>query len=1056
MVDPVLLIAVPIGLAFLLPLLEKLGRGLALAVHLFVLLILLGLAAFWAWDAWGGAEAIVSVTGGRAAPLGITLRLGLAEAVLAVVALLAAPFALLQLDRHEQDVRARMLQLVLLAGALGLVMTRDLFNTFVFIEITGIATYALAALGREEGGLEAGLKYALLGAVASAFLLLGIGVLYKTTGTLDIDRMAVLLAEVKGAEALLALSVVFVMLLVGFAAELKLIPLNGPGADLYEGVEPGVAALLVATVVNGMLFTFYKVLALLPGDAWLTAVSGLGAVTFVGANLFALRQTRVRRMLGYSSSAQLGLVVTLLPFVVQGVVPLWAAGLLVLNHALAKGALLWLSSAHGGRELEDWTGAFSRSTPLHLALFGAALALSGLPPFPGFLGKWEALVGLAGVDAWGWIAALLVGSLIEFGWLFGWLRRAQGANDAEAPAPAYEPAAVVGPVVFAALALALGGWALHAVMPAIPVTVLALLGVGALLLAARDLPDGVPGAVAFVTLTGAAGWEIGPGGLDIGTFDGLFAGIVLVGGALAALAALGLPTARRGYHGLFVLLAGSTLLVVQGEGLLAFFVGWELMTWTSWALIGQGRRGARPAWIYMLFGGAAGFLLLAGLLVALGAGVDTFAGLASLKGGAAVAAWTLLALGAATKLGAFGVHVWAPDAYTEAPDGLTPFLSGVLSKVPIFALVLVFASVATPTFTVAKDGLGLHWLLAWLGAITGFGMTLLALVQEDAKKLLAYSSVGQVGYIVLALALMTPLGWNAALFHAVHHLLFKAMLFVAIAGVVLRVGTRNMYQMGGLISRMPFSFIIVMVGIIALSGVPPLAGFTGKWLLYEALVDKGWLVLAAFSMFASLVAFLYLYRLIHSVFLGQLKTRNREVREAPWPLLIAQGALMAGIMVLSIWPQALLKPLQPAIAATVSGTPLELGEWGALATPYGHFSPLWMMVFVGGLFVFSLVALFVLSPPIKQVGQLDIVYAGEVPPPPEQIHFAFDMFRPYKRAFGPLMRDLPTRAWRGFADSVEALADLGRKLNTGNGQTYLLYFVLLAVVLAAAGLVQGA
>ena len=108
--------------------------------------------ALWlAWDAWGGAEAIVSVTGGRAAPLGITLRLGLAEAVLAVVALLAAPFALLQLDRHEQDVRARMLQLVLLAGALGLVMTRDLFNTFVFIEITGIATYALA-------GQKAGLR----------------------------------------------------------------------------------------------------------------------------------------------------------------------------------------------------------------------------------------------------------------------------------------------------------------------------------------------------------------------------------------------------------------------------------------------------------------------------------------------------------------------------------------------------------------------------------------------------------------------------------------------------------------------------------------------------------------------------------------------------------------------------------------------------------------------------------------------------------------------------------------------------------------------------------
>jgi formate hydrogenlyase subunit 3/multisubunit Na+/H+ antiporter MnhD subunit len=144
----------------------------------------------------------------------------------------------------------------------------------------------------------------------------------------------------------------------------------------------------------------------------------------------------------------------------------------------------------------------------------------------------------------------------------------------------------------------------------------------------------------------------------------------------------------------------------------------------------------------------------------------------------------------------------------------------------------------------------------------------MAVFQEDIKKLLAYSSMSQVGYIVMTVGLMSHLGWVTAIYLSFNHLFFKALLFLAIAGVISRVKTRNMYEMGGLIKKMPLSFISVLVAIIALSGVPPLSGFGSKWMMYTALIEKGWFYIAGLAFFASTVAFLYCFRLIHTIFLG--------------------------------------------------------------------------------------------------------------------------------------------------------------------------------------------
>ena len=1052
MVNPILLIAVALGVAFLLPVVDRLGRPVSRGLHLLTLAFGMLVSFRWLAALAAGAEPAQIVTGGWPPPLGINLFFGPLEAALVALAFTTALVAALYLAHHEQTptVKSLVIQLVLVVGAVGLIMTRDLFNTFVFLEISGIGTYAILSFGRERESLESGFKYMALGSVASIFILLGVAFLYKLTGTLNLDQMVGRLP----AAAVAGAGTVLLLLLVGLMAELKLFPLNGPAIDIYDGGEPGVMALLVGTTVNAVLFVFFKVLALYRGDAWALAVSTVGMVTFVVANLLAIRQKRVRRMLGYSSSAQLGLMVFLLPFVRGEVVLMSAMALLLLNHTLAKAGLLWLAGVHGGETLDDWRGAFPDSVALRVALGALILAMVGMPPFPGFWGKWQALVGLARGGAGLWIVPLLVGSLLELVYYFGWYRRIlEPADESSRGAAGSTFGEVAGVLLFAGVALALGVRMTAGVWggPANPALLLGL--VGLLLLLVRAVP---PRAGAAVSLAAAA-WVLfqmfrSAAGCPLWNVQGFFVTVTLLGALVISVAGLGLPVERRSFWGLFLILVGSILGVLTAPSLLGFFVGWELMTWSSYLLVSQGAEGSRPGFLYMLFSGAAGFLILGGFMVAEGAGIDGIGGLVQLSGGAALAAWILVTAGFAVKLASWGVHIWAPGAYAESPGLFTPFLSGVVSKIPVFGLAVVVARVAAPSVPTLLGSLEPVHVLAWVGGLTAFGMTLLAVFQEDARRLLAYSSVGQVGYIVAALAIMSPLGWTAGLWHVVNHLLFKGLLFLAVAGVVYRAGTPRFADLGGLITRMPASFVSVLVGIIALSGVPPLSGFAGKWLLYEALVERGWLLLTAFLMFASVIAFLYCFRLIHSIFLGQLKAEHREVREAPAALLVAQGLLVAGIMVLSVWPQALLGPLQRLVGSTFGAPGVELEGALTLTTSFGYFNAVAIMALVAVLFVALLLFLLFAGPRSKRIRQLDIVYAAEVPPPPEELHYAWAFFRPYERAFAPVLRSAATAFWQGVADVFEGLGEAGRRIYTGDAQTYMLYAMLFVLALAGLGL----
>ncbi|HSG28183.1 MAG TPA: proton-conducting transporter membrane subunit, partial [Candidatus Krumholzibacterium sp.] len=632
--------------------------------------------------------------------------------------------------------------------------------------------------------------------------------------------------------------------------------------------------------------------------------------------------------------------------------------------------------------------------------------LAGFPPFPGFWAKWELIRQLAPSGALVWVVLILLGSLLEVAYLFRWFGyAARGEKGPEGEKKTgLERYFVM--ILFAALLTAsgylFGGRALGR-----PALMMWPLAASAGLILFENFHPRIRASVAIATL-GYFGWMIVPMLSGIPFF---FALLFLSGGILVLIASLYRNTGSKGFYPLMTALTGSLAVLAVSKTPIQFFFLWEVMTVSSYFLLLRGRKAGGPSLAYMIFSAASAYLVMAGFSI----GGETVFGVGHIlpavaAGPVSAAVFVLFALGFLIKVAGIGVHTWAPGAYSEAEDDMSAMMSGVLSKAGVLGFIFLFSR-AGSSFRGAE---WFYYALGWAGAATAFFGALYASMQEDAKKLLAWSSLGQVGYIILAASAMSHLGWVSAFYHSVNHLMFKLLLFLAIAGVVFRTGTREMYEMGGLIKRMPLSFISVMIGIIALSGVPPLTGFGGKWLLYNALVEKGWYLQASLGFFSSTVAFLYCFRLIHSIFLGQAKPAFKEVREAPMALIIPQYILIMAIMAVSTFPGLLIKPISAIVGETFTST--LSWDGGTLRSSMGYWNGTVVMLAVGFIFAIVLVILLIKSPRPQKVGQFNIVFASERPDRPETTHYAWRFFSPYQRAFSGLLVPRAERFWRAAGE----------------------------------------
>ena len=512
----------------------------------------------------------------------------------------------------------------------------------------------------------------------------------------------------------------------------------------------------------------------------------------------------------------------------------------------------------------------------------------------------------------------------------------------------------------------------------------------------------------------------------------IFAIIILIGGAVIFLASFNWSGRRLGFYPPALIMYAGLAMLIEAQTSFTFFAAWEILTLGSYFLILRGRMSEPHALSYILFSLGGAFAILAGFALAAN-GTQPFAlsGLAQVTEPLAPYVFILLAGGFMTKTASIGLHIWLPGAHAEAETDVSPMVSGILLKAGLFGLWVLLTQMGR----VHLHGVDLTHVLVWIGALSAFFGGLMAIFQEDAKRLLAYSSISQMGYAVFGLSLMNHLGWLLALMFVINHYVYKSMLFLAVGGVYARTHTKLMYKMGGLITLMPFTFVSVLVGIIAMSGVPPLSGFGGRWVFYNAIMNSELRLPIVLIFLSGPIGFLYLFRLIHSVFLGQLKDEHRRLKEAPVWLLVPQMIFVAFLIGFAVLPGMALRRVDAYISTFFPEGGLEWTSAG-IVSQYGYWNPVAIMTVIGVVFVIVFLLLLWMNHDAQKVKQFNIGFAAERPYRPETTHFAWNFFAPYRKALGFLVMPVVTTFWGAVTDTLHETADFTRRFYTGNGQTY--------------------
>ena len=354
------------------------------------------------------------------------------------------------------------------------------------------------------------------------------------------------------------------------------------------------------------------------------------------------------------------------------------------------------------------------------------------------------------------------------------------------------------------------------------------------------------------------------------------------------------------------------------------FVFLEISSLSSYVLISLGarRQALAAAFRYLVLGtvGATFFLIGAGLLYQVTGTLnmaDLAARLSELGPHRTVTtAFGFLVVGIALKTAVYPLHAWLPNAYAFAPSAVSVFLAGAATKVALYLLLRFLFTVFGPEFVAGGP---IPLLLALTGAAGLVAASVVAVRQEDAKRLLGFSSVAQIGNLVLGVSLLSTAGVAAALIHLFNHALMKAALFVCLGCVAYRVGSARIADLAGIGRRMPWTASALVVGGLSLIGVPLTAGFVGKWRLVAAALEAGWWPAAAAMLLASLIAVAYVWKMVESAYFRAPPPAAPPVREAPASMVVAAWGLAGANLWFGIDASLPITVAQRAAAALLGG-----------------------------------------------------------------------------------------------------------------------------------------
>jgi len=391
---------------------------------------------------------------------------------------------------------------------------------------------------------------------------------------------------------------------------------------------------------------------------------------------------------------------------------------------------------------------------------------------------------------------------------------------------------------------------------------------------------------------------------------------------------------HREYYAYFLIALGVTSGAVLAGNLILLLFFWELHGFLLFLMAGLNGDSALPASTRTLMIGGVGDLTLMlgiGLLwTQTGSlSIDRFSAMPlALSNPTLGAAFLLMAIGAFAKGGIMPLHTWIPAISTETPMTVMGYFTS-LDKMLGFYLLTVLS---LQLFDISGWA---GWFLMTVGAVTLLSGVLMAVIQKDFRRMLAFHSISQVGYMVIGIGTGTALGLVGGLFHLLNMIIVKGGLFLCGGSTQFRTGKTQFDELGGLAKAMPWTFVSTLIASLAISGLPPLNAFVSKWMVYQGIIERGGAAFPIFllvAMFGSALTLASFMKLLYSMFWGDKPGELGEVKESPWTItlpIFVLGLFAVGFGVFYQWPvNTLLNPILSA-GRQVS----EIGLWNSnLAT----------------------------------------------------------------------------------------------------------------------------
>ncbi|MBQ7456137.1 MAG: oxidoreductase [Desulfovibrio sp.] len=886
--------------------------------------------------------------------------------------------------------------LLTFASLCGIVASEETGSLYGYWELMTFASYFLVVHEGKRAAFDAGLKYYVMCAGGALFMLPALHIITQFVG----DPTAV-------AQAPSVFKFAVLFLLVGFGVKAGLVPFHSWLPDAHPAAPSSVSGPLSGIITKMGFFGLVSVILVAAGNAtaslqgingmsWFgTGLCAMGVATLIYGEIMALLQDDIKRMLAYSTLGQIGEIALVLGL------GTWLAttGALwhMLNHAIMKDLLFLGAGAMilraGSRKLADLRG-IGQTMPFTASCMAVGLvSIMGLPPFGAFYSK--LLMIQAAVDSGhlGLAVLIFVGSLVGAIYYTRILKTIVFVKR-----PASLPPVAEAPF---SLRLAMGILAvlslLMALVPQVPMQLVAPVAtmcfgpasVDGTILAAISVPwpvyvivpvfgavlpaffagDRVKAGLTSVGVLLATALLVLLFGRDLDMLSFCFALLVPIIGAVNMTYAIGYMShshTQWRFFAAFTCMCGGLVGMASSQYLLSFFLFWEIMS--SWALyMALAHEGdnlsLREAFKYFMFNMAgAGFLFVGicvvGPFVPFNIDVLTQGATPNIQNGAFLG-MALLAIGFIMKAAQLPFRIDWQMHPAVAPTPVSGFISSVLLKSALVGLIKLFMLLGGGFILAGVLGTSerdvLNVIVMWIGAITIIMAAVKAMITNGLKLMFIYSTVSQLGYMVLAIGAGTALGYAGGMLHIVNHVFFKDLLFLICGAVMFTTHRETLEDLGGIGRRMPFTLLMFAIAGLSVVGVPPTSGFSSKWLIYHALMEAGQPFLALLSLVGSVLTLAYIAKFMHAAFLGQPSSSLDDVHEAPFIMRTAMAILGIGCILTGIFPGLALMPIN-AILAEYGAKTLDVGMSGILSGPgtwnaTGMFIMMAIAFFIGHRFV---------------------------------------------------------------------------------------------------------